>query len=107
MAYAVIAKFWSEDEAIKAQKSFEALFQKRDYSKAKEVSLGGECANPVWIVELLKKLGAIKGSSEGKRLIESGAVDIDGERVTEFKANVEWKAGMVIKVGKHRIYKIK
>lgn len=107
MAHDVVAMFWSKDEAGEAQKSFEALFQKRDYSQAKEIALGGDCANPIWIVELLKSLGAIKGSSEGKRLIESGAVDIDGTHVKDFKANITWKSGMIIKVGKHRIYKIK
>lgn len=103
----VIARFWSEDEADKAQQKFEALFQKRDYTKANEVALDASTDNPVWIVSLLRNLGAVKGSSEAKRLLEGGAVEIDGDVVKDFKANVTWKPGMIIKVGKHRIYQIK
>lgn len=103
----VIARFWSEEEAGKAQQQFEALFQKRDYTKANEVGLDSSLDNPIWIVSLLKNLGAVKGSSEAKRLLEGGAVEIDGTVVKDFKANVTWKSGMIIKVGKHRIYQIK
>lgn len=107
MALSIVAKFWSSDEAGKAQEQFEALFQKRDYSQANEVALPASLANPAWIVDLLKALGAIKASSEAKRLIEAGAVEVDGNTIKDFKANVTWKPGMVIKVGKHRIYRVK
>ncbi len=107
MALSIVAKFWSEDEADKAQEQFEALFQRKDYSQASEVAMPKTLANPAWIVDLLKALGAIKASSEAKRLIEAGAVEIDGDVIKDFKANVAWKPGMVIKVGKHRIYRVK
>ncbi len=107
MAYEVILKFWSEQEAVKARESFEALFQKKDYSKATQVDLPKDTARSIWVVDLLKALGAIKTSSEAKRLIESKAVHIDDEMVVDFKAQIEWQSGMVIKVGKHRIYRIK
>ena len=107
MARSIVKKFWSEDEAEKAQKQFEALFQKRDYTQAKVVALPDDIADVVWIVELLRALGAIKASSEAKRLLQSGAVEVDGKVVKDFKANVEWKSGMIVKVGKCRIYKIK
>lgn len=105
MARDIIAKFWSDSEADAALKQFEAVFQKRDYSQAQEISLGA-IANPIWIVDLLKALDAIKTSSEAKRLIESNAVLVDEEPVTDFKAEIAWKSGMTIKVGKHRIYRI-
>ena len=106
MARLVVSKFWSPEDATVAQEKFEALFQKRDYTKAKEVKISGSLDNPVWIVSLLKELGAIQGSSEAKRLLLGGAVEIDGKVVKDFRANVEWKSGMIVKVGKHRIYKI-
>jgi len=107
MAREVIKEFWSAEDAVEAQKQFEALFQKKDYSQATEVSLPADIKNPVWIVELLKQLGAIKTSSEAKRLIQSGAVRIDDNQIKDFKAEVEVKSGIIVKVGKHRIYKIK
>jgi tyrosyl-tRNA synthetase len=106
MAHEVISKFWSEDEANQAQQQFEDLFQKKDYSKAQEVSLPAGTAASLWVVELLKALSAVTGSSEAKRLLEAGAVYIDGQVVTDFKATITWHSGMTIKVGKHRIYKL-
>jgi len=106
MAHDIIAKFWSQEEAKSAQAKFEALFQKKDYSQAEEITFPNEFPNPVWIVDLLKYLDAVKGSSEAKRLIESHAVIIDGQPVSDFKATIQWQTGMIIKVGKHRIYKV-
>jgi tyrosyl-tRNA synthetase len=107
MAHDIIAKFWSAQEADDAQNTFEAVFQEKDYSKAQEVELAAGTANPIWIVDFLKGLSAIKTSSEAKRLLESGAVLIDDQAVNDFKAEITWKSGMTVKVGKHRIYRLK
>lgn len=106
MAFEIMKKFWSEKEAMQGQENFEALFQKHDYSKAKEVSLSKKIASPIWIIDLLRELGAITTTSEGKRLIEADAVKIDDKVVKDFKVKIAWKSGMVIKVGKHRIYRL-
>ncbi|MDP3889101.1 MAG: tyrosine--tRNA ligase, partial [bacterium] len=106
MAHEIITKYWSAKEADAARDTFEALFQKKDYSKAQEVALPMSTANPLWIVDLLKILGAISTSSEAKRLIESNAVQVDENPVNDFKAHITWQSGMTIRVGKHRIYKI-
>lgn len=107
MAHGIIARFWSADEADAARAHFEDVFQKNDYSKVAEASLGAGTAQSLWIVELLKLLHAVSTSSEAKRLIESRAVSIDGQVVADFKAEIPWRSGMLVKVGKHRIYRIK
>lgn len=107
MAHDIIQRFWSFEEAEQAQANFENLFQKQDYTQAQEIVLPNALNNPLWIVTLLKELGAISSTSEGKRLIEGKAVSIDGEIVSDFKAEIKYVSGMIIKVGKHRIFKIK
>ena len=104
LAHDVIVEFWSKEEADKAQEQFAAVFQKGDLSKAKTVTLPVETKNPLWIVDLLRTLNAISSSSEAKRLIEGGSVSLDGNAIKEFKAEVTWKPGMTVKVGKHRVY---
>ena len=106
MAHLIITKFWSSQEADNARENFEALFQKKDYSKAQTIALPSGTSNPVWIVDLLRAIGAVQSSSEAKRLIETKSVLIDGEPVSEFKVSIVWKSGMIIKVGKHRIYRL-
>jgi tyrosyl-tRNA synthetase len=104
MAHAIVARFWSAKEADTAQAQFEALFQKKDYSQAVEVAVAHK---EIWIVDLLKELNAIDSSSQAKRLIETKSVHVDNSTIEDFKAMIEPKSGMIIKVGKHRIYKIK
>jgi tyrosyl-tRNA synthetase len=106
IAHGIIATFWSPDAADQAQQQFEALFQKKDYSQAQVVHVPSNTTNPIWIVELLKILQAIGSSSEARRLIDSGAVIIDGNVISDFKSEIQWQTGMIIKVGKHRIYRI-
>ena len=106
MAHAVVTRFWSSEGADKAQAAFEQLFEKKDFSNAENVNLPADYANPVWIVNLLRTLKAVESSSQARRLIESGAVSLDDQKMTDFKAEVTWKPGMLIKVGKHRFYKI-
>ncbi|HLW73390.1 MAG TPA: tyrosine--tRNA ligase [Candidatus Babeliales bacterium] len=107
MAQQIITRFWSAEQATQARNQFEALFQSRDYSQAEQVALPHDFANPVWVVELLKVLGAVATSSDAKRLIEAGSVHVDEEVIVDFKAIVAWQSGTIVKVGKHRIYRIK
>ncbi len=106
MALEVIARFWSQQEALQAQEMFEELFQKKDYSNAQEVACTPFLDKETWIVDILKHLNAVASTSDARRLLEAGAVSLNDEKVTDFKAQVVLEPGMLIKVGKHRFYKV-
>ncbi len=106
MAHGIVAKFWSAQEADAAREQFETLFQKRDMSAAQEIQLPKDLPNPIWIIELLKALDAIKTTSDGKRLVEQGAIKVDDQTITDFKQEVHYQDGTVIKAGKHKIYRL-
>jgi tyrosyl-tRNA synthetase len=55
---------------------------------------------------LLKYLGAIVTSSEGRRLIQAGAVQVDHVKILDVNMAVELKEGLTVRVGKHRIYQL-
>lgn len=103
LAYGIIERLWSKQDAQKAQEHFEALFEQHDYSQATPIKMPKESL--IWVVDLLKLLGASTSSSQAKRLIEAGAVHIDDVAIADFQAKITVKTGMYIKVGKHRIYK--
>lgn len=106
MAYEIIEKFWSKDEANHAQYQFEALFERKDYSSAQQVTLPTDTANPIKILTLLSKLDAIETNSQGRRLIAEGAVKVNEQKITNVHAEITWEPGTIIKVGKHRIYRL-
>ncbi len=106
LAHSIIDIFWTSAEADDAQKKFEELFQKKDYSNAQPVNCGEFIGKPTWIIDILRHLGAVPSSSEARRLIEAGAVSINDEKILDVKAQIVLEAGMHIKVGKHRFYKV-
>lgn len=106
LAHGIIARFWSEDAANNALKNFEEVFQKKDYSAVQTVELPGGSSQTVSLVELLRVLGAVASNSEARRLIESNAVSINEEKINDIKASITTSSGMVIRVGKHRFYKL-
>lgn len=106
MAHDIIAKFWSKQDAKKAQETFEALFQKHDYSKATDMIIPSATPNPLWIVDLIKMAAGRASSSEIKRLIEAGAISIDENQVKDFNAKITLKNGLILRVGKHKFFKI-
>ena len=60
----------------------------------------------IWIAELLKRAGAVSSTSEAKRMIEQGAVSIDGEKVTDFNLKLPVKKGSLLKAGKKKFVKL-
>lgn len=104
MAYGIVVRFWSQSEAQQARESFEQLFQKRDLSHAQELEWTG--SNPIWIIELVKTLDTQVSSSDARRLVQDGAVSIDGVKITDLKASVSLVSGTQIKIGKHKFFKI-
>jgi tyrosyl-tRNA synthetase len=106
LAHSIIAEFWSPSEANDAQRQFEDLFQKKDFSQAHPITLPPQTATPISIVELLRILEAVPTNSQARRLIAAGAVDIEGVRITDQHALIPWHDGMIVRVGKHRFYKL-
>lgn len=109
LSYGIVARFWGTEQAEKAQTTFEQLFQNRDLDYAHPVqieSLGLTAGASIGILDLIKKLGAVVSSSEARRLIQAGAVAVDGVKITDIATPVTIEKDMSIKVGKHRFYKL-
>jgi tyrosyl-tRNA synthetase len=58
---------------------------------------------PVLIATLVSRFGGVS-MSEARRLIDQGAVSIDGEPVTKAIGNV--KPGALVKIGRHRFFRV-
>jgi len=106
MAHNIVGRFWSTQEAQQAQQQFEEFFQKKDYSQVQKVDCESLFGKEVWIVDILKHLGATSSTSDARRLIEAGAVSVDEEKITDFSRQISLRSDMLFKVGKHRFYKI-
>ena len=64
---------------------------------AHEITLDAET---IWIPKLLADIGLVKSSSDGRRRIQQGGVEIDGNRVSDPQAKLQRGAQYTIKAGK-------
>ena len=106
LAFKIIARFWSEQEAHDAQQNFEQLFQKKDLSQAQEFVLASTVSETLSIIELVKLLDPSLSNSEIRRLILANAISLDEQKCTDPKAIITLTVGLVVRVGKHRFYKL-
>jgi len=107
IAEAIVAKWWSPDAAVDARKNFVNVFQKHIHDSIVSIKLSFAYDSSVWIVDLVKELSSVVlSSSDVRRLIESGAISLDGVKITNFKEKIVVKRSMVVKIGKYFICRI-
>jgi len=58
---------------------------------------------PVW--KVLKDAGLVSSTSEARRLIQQGGVEVDGQKVTDL-AETAATGAHTVKLGKRRIYRV-
>lgn len=104
LAKALVEKYYDENAAEKAEKSFEKVFVKRDNpDDMPEAVLSSEKS----LIDLLLGENLISSKGEGKRLIAQKAIKISGEICDDpNKLLSSQDNGAIIKVGKRRFLKI-
>ena len=89
LAQEIIERFHDEQAAIKALESFEARFQRGALpDEIDEITLKIE-GESYSIANILKDAGLTGSTSEAIRLINQGAVKIDGEKVSDTKLLID------------------
>ncbi|MBN1367013.1 MAG: tyrosine--tRNA ligase [Dehalococcoidales bacterium] len=102
LAYELVAQLYDEKEAAGAEANFTKVHQQKEIPDNMP-EIKSDITTPD-LRKLLVAAGSAASSSEAVRLIKQGAIEIDGERISDFTAEV--KNGSVVKVGKHRFFKI-
>ncbi len=105
----IVAQLYDQKAANEAEEHFTKVFQKREVPKEmadKPVSLKALTYpdGTVNVGRLLTEMGLAKSRSEADRLISQGAVNIDGEKLNDYKIQIE--NGAIINVGKRRFAKV-
>jgi len=107
LAQEVIERFHSAAAASKALENFEARFQRGAMpEEMDELELKVEGVG-YCIANLLKDAGLTSSTSEAIRLINQGAVKIDGEKVSDPKLEIAVNAENVYQVGKRKFARVK
>ncbi len=106
LAEEIAARFHSRADARRAKRRFIDRFSKGAVPRdMPEIALHvGAAGMPV--LNLLKQAALVASTSDAKRLIEQGAVKIDGEKISDTRLQIERDSAMVIRVGKRKWAKV-
>jgi tyrosyl-tRNA synthetase len=110
LAWEIVRMYHGEDAATRAKEDFERQFQERSMPSevptvplSRALSDKADEAGNLSITDLLINTGLAPSRKHASRLIEQGAVSVDGERVTDFRQSVKPVEGMVVKVGRNYV----
>ena len=106
LAQEIVARFHSQKAAKDALTEFEARFRKGvlpdDMPEITVASTAGHIA----IANLLKQAGLVASTSEALRMIEQGAVKLDGDKVSDKALQLKAGAVVVAQVGKRKFGRV-
>jgi tyrosyl-tRNA synthetase len=107
LAVELVARYHGQKAALEAAQEFAHIFREKGLpDEIEEVTL--KAGGPkLWLPKVLMEAGLAAGTSEARRLITQGGVQMDGEKVTD--ANLELVTGKayLLKVGKRRFKRVK
>ncbi len=108
LAKILISRFHSATAAQAAEDEFNRIFVDKGLPDDVPEFIQAASAEPLWICTLMKNASLAPSTSEARRLVQGGAVQIDGTKIENDQLKIELKAGlqMVIKAGKKKFVKV-
>ena len=105
LARSVTGTYWGDEQAREAEAAFDRVF--RDHELPADIAQAPlPEGDPVHLPSLLRDLGLVASGSEGRRLIEQGAVKVDGERVVSDEVARSTLVNAVLQVGRRRFVRL-
>lgn len=107
LAKILVERFHGAKAAADAQAEFDRIFVDKGLpDEMPRVELPAQDA--LWICHLLVKAELVKSTSEGRRLVEGQAVEINGEKIKDPQAKLNLATGdeLTIRAGKKRFAKV-
>jgi tyrosyl-tRNA synthetase len=110
LAREIVAIYHSAEVGTAAQAEFERVFSSREVPRdMPEIAIPNDDIEDgsIRLVKLLAIAEMAPSSSEARRLIQSGAVSIDGEKQTDVMGSAAIKDGQILKVGKLKFARLR
>jgi len=102
LAKEIVARFHSQEAADAALAQFVSRFQRGQLPEdLQQISIDTAGAG-IGLANLLKQIEFAAGTSAANRLIEQGAVKVDGEKVTDIKTKLSAGVAYVVQAGKRQ-----
>jgi len=110
LAWEIVSMYHGKEAADAAQEEFERVFARKERPKEltkvfispKWIKADGT----IWILDLVEQTRLVKSRSQARRLIEQGAVELDGQKISSLNYDLKFKEGLLLKVGKKSFVEI-
>jgi len=108
LAETIIAQYHGKAAGEAARQEFHRIFSQKEIPADIEMRQMERGTGPVRLTKLLVTLGLAPSVSEAQRLIESGAVHLNNERIASIKADLDLSQPVdaTFKVGKRRFLRL-
>jgi tyrosyl-tRNA synthetase len=107
LSFLITERFYGKEEAEKARAGFKSLFVKKEAPEDIEVLIIKSEKKHMGLARLMVDASLAPTTSEAMRLIEQGGVRLDGQRITDRKAQVPTLGELLLQVGKRAFKKVK
>lgn len=105
LAFEITKQLHSEEKAQKAQDNFKRVIQ--EHQKQDEITEVTLDDDHFLDENFLVDYNLASSKSDAKRLFQQGGVDVDGEKISDPNTKMQLKNGMIVRIGKRKIIKIK
>ena len=107
LARDLITQYHGEDKTDQAESHFNTIHVDHHApTEMDKLSVAGEDGR-LWIVRALTEAGLCQSASEARRMIQQGAVSVDGEKIKDIEFRLEKRQQeYVLKVGKRRFLEL-
>jgi len=113
LAQTITEMYHNSEKAVAAAENFKITVQNKsasDITPNLVLQTNGDSSHNIAtnasIFEIVKMAMPNESNSNIHRLIEQGAVSIDGEKITDPNGEITPKSGSILKTGKRNFYKI-
>lgn len=107
LATELVARFHGDEDGAAARESFERRFQRREVPQEVTEFVWDDCSGRVPVFRLLHEAGLAASRGEARRLVEQGAVRIDGRKVADPTLELATVGTLLVEVGKRRILRVR
>ncbi|MEE2876648.1 MAG: tyrosine--tRNA ligase [Candidatus Neomarinimicrobiota bacterium] len=104
LAREIVTLYHNAEAAMNAEAAFDRIFVEADIPDDMEEWSAG--SGEIAILSMMCDSKLIPSKREARRLIEQGAVSVDGQRVSVITDTVDVSNGVVLKVGKRRFIRV-
>jgi tyrosyl-tRNA synthetase len=106
LAREITARYHGAEAAETAAREFAHIFREGGLPEEIEEAVLTVATDQVWLPKVLVMAGLAASTSEGRRLISQGGVQVDGEKFTDVNAELQAGQTFLLQVGKRRFKRV-